>query len=74
MTESLLLYFIDRLAKQKKLQGIQDVYTAKDKKKEKQKTLPSPRLEATHSKKPTGEESSSPMYKLFQLHKLDTKE
>ena len=46
MTKSLLLYFIDRLAKQKKLQGIQEVHTAKDKRKEKQKTLPTPQLEA----------------------------
>ena len=35
----------------------------------KQKTSPALQLEANHSKKPISEEISSPMYKLFQLHK-----
>ena len=39
-----------------------------------QKTSPAPQLEANHSKKPISEEILSHMYKLFQLHKLETKE
>ena len=37
-------------------------------------TSPAPQREANHSKKPISEEISSPMYKLFQLQKLKTKE
>ena len=33
-----------------------------------------PQHEANHSKKPISEKISSPMYNLFQLHKLETKE
>ena len=34
----------------------------------------SPQHEANHSKKPINEEISSPMYRLFQPHNLETKE
>ena len=40
----------------------------------KQKPSPTPQFEVTHSKKPLRKESSLPIYKLLQLHKLDTKE
>ena len=52
----------------------QETYQPKNQWPGRQKTSLAPQLEANSSKKPISEEISSPMYKLFQLHKLETNE
>ena len=41
--------------------------------KTKTKRITSPKVDATHSRKPIREKASSPKYNLAQLHKLQTK-
>ena len=64
-----MFFFIDKPVKSRSYK----IYRY-PKNKRSRKTSPAPQLGANHSKKPISGEISSPLYKLFQPHKLKTKE
>ena len=69
-----MIFFINKQSRQKATKHTRRIQEAEKQRGKPKKTSPTPKKEASHSKKPISEVISSPMYKLFQLHKLDTKE